>query len=124
MGRVTHNIIQVYNDQDYRETIAAKEIADTVGPLLATTYPGYRWRVEPYPHPTKPFVRVRLESANARYGFTVRLWEFYSASSVRAEILREGGEALERFKLNRRAFDEAELRAAKRNAAGVLIPEL
>jgi hypothetical protein len=56
----------VATDADFKQTLEAKELGDFVGHTLATTYPGYRWRVEPHPHPTKPFVDVRCEHTACR----------------------------------------------------------
>jgi hypothetical protein len=102
----------------------ARALSEPVGQLLASTYPGYRWRVEPHPHPTKPFVDIRLEAGHAMFGATIKPWQFYSASSYRAKIVEIGGELLERFHLNRRAFDETEFVARKKNFAGIILPDL
>lgn len=130
--------IIVATDADARMTVSAKEIAETIGPILALTYPGYRWRVEPHPHPTKPFVAIRLEHATAcevrvdKYGEVrrrhaplaqiIKTWQFYSASSLKAEVIRCGGELLEAFKMNRRAFDPAEFLTLPRDrVSGLLV---
>jgi hypothetical protein len=113
----------VVSDEGKRLETAAQELADTFGTTLATTYPGYRWRIEPHPHPTKPFVDIRLEAGHAMFGATVKPWNFYSASSLKAEIIKRGGELLECFHLNRRAFDEAEFVSREKNFAGIILPD-
>jgi hypothetical protein len=125
MGRVTaETTIQVANDADWKKLTAAEELASLFGTELATTYPGYRWRVEPHPHPLWPFVDVRLEAGHAGYGITVKPWQFYSSSSLKAEIRRVGGELLERFHLNRRALDEVEFISRPKAFTGLILPDL
>lgn len=118
--------IVVANDTDFRQLVADRELADYVGLTLITAYPGYRWRVEPHAHPTKPFVDVRCEHAASRenYGFTLQPWRFYSASAWKAAILKAGGEILERFHLNRRALDPVEFLTAPRTFTGLMRPDL
>lgn len=104
--------------------VADEELAQFFGTTLATTYPGYRWRIEPHAHPTSPFVDVRLEhGGNAMFGATIKPREFYSASSLKREIVRRGGELLECFHLNRRAFDEVEFLSREKNFAGIIVPD-
>lgn len=111
---------------------AKQEMADFAGRTLASAYPGYRWRVEPHPHPTRPFLDIRVEETAsvalldapggakrvkyAPVGYTVKLWKHYSASSLKAEILKGGGSVLELFELSRRACDLAQV--ADRRKAG------
>ena len=116
--------ITVYNDADFRQTVAGCEMSDLAGTILATTYPGYRWRIEPYPHPTKPFFDVILEAGHAHCAMTVKPWQFHSASSLKAHIIKIGGEFLERYRLNRRALDETEMLNRKRGPLGLILPEL
>lgn len=118
-------MILVASDADLKADEAAQELRNTIGTLLATTYPGYRWRVEANPHPTRPFVDVRCEHAgHPMAGFTVQPWRHYSSSSMRAYVLTQAGELLERFHLNRRGFDAAEFLARPKTFAGIVLPEL
>lgn len=57
------------------------------------------------------------------FGATVKPWHFYSSSSLRAEVLKRGGELLEAFHLNRRAFDEVEFVSRTKNFAGIILPD-
>lgn len=118
------NVIRVYNDADLRETTAGKEMCDFAGNLLANNYPGYRWRIEPHPHPTKPFFDIILEAGHAHCAITVKPWLFYSISSLKAHILEKGGEFLERYHLNRRSLDEAEMLNRKRGPLGIILPDI
>ncbi len=116
-------MIEVCTDEDFKATVAAREMCDLAGNALATAYPGYRWRIEPHPHPTRPFLDIILEAGDARCAIAVRTWEFYSASSLKAHIVDAGGELLERYGLNRRAMDEAEMLGRKRGPLGLVLPE-
>lgn len=109
-------VIQVIDDHDFRDEMRAKEISDATGLVLAQTYPGYRWRVEPQPR--HGIVTIRCEMSDASYGYVLKLRNWYSASQWKADVLSAAGEILERTNLNRRAFDESEFRAAGRNFAG------
>jgi hypothetical protein len=114
----------ICSDVDFRATIAAKELGDYVGHTLASAYPGYRWRVEPHPHPQKPFVDIRCEHTNAAYGYTLQAWRYVSATAWKAAIIKAGGEILERNDLNRRSLDVAEFKNHKRDFTGLWTPDL
>lgn len=111
------------DDVERTRPAAYQELADTVGRALAETYPGYRWHISPYPHPKLPFVVIRLEAGAAMFGSVVQPWKFYSASSLKKEIIMQGGELLARFNLNRRAFDETEFVSRAKTFAGIILPE-
>jgi hypothetical protein len=106
--------IAVVSDAEFRDEMRAKEISDSVGPVLATAYPGYRWRVEPHGN----FVDIRCEMTNCRYGFRLLLRNWFSATQWKALVIKSAGEILERSHLSRRAFDEPQFRALPRNFAG------
>lgn len=115
--------IIVISDDIRKQETAAQELAEMVGPILATTYPGYRWRVEAYPHPTRPFVDIRLEhGGNCMVGQTIKPAEFPTASMFKKQVLKLGGELLEMFLLNRVAFNETEFVSRKKNFAGIIVP--
>lgn len=118
-------MIVVANDSDLRLVNAEQELRDVAGIPLAEVYPGYRWRIEAHPHPQWPFIDIQLEhGGHAMFGATVKPWQFYSASSLRAEVLKVGGELLECFHLNRRAFNEAEFLGRKKTFAGTILPDI
>lgn len=118
MGRV----IYVATDQDFRDELRAKELCDSVGPVLAMTYPGYRWRTEALPK--QGIIRIRCEMTNASFGYVLKLRNWFSATQWRELVVKAGGEILERSNLNRRGFDENEFRQAPRDCAGRLIGDL
>jgi hypothetical protein len=112
--------IIVIDDVGLRQTLKEKEVCDYVGPLLASRYPGYRWRVET----AGGVVNIRCEHTNARYGYTLIPERYFSETQWRAAIIRAGGEILERFNMSRRAFDVANFLARPRNFAGLITPDL
>lgn len=117
------NDLTIYTDNDVQLHASAEELAAVAGVPLAETYPGYRWRVTPHPHPSKPFIDIQLEhGGNAMVGATIKPYEYPSASMLKKAILKIGGELLEMFMLNRRAFNEEEFVARKKNFAGVIVP--
>jgi|GEM_PF-3371474 hypothetical protein len=129
-------------DADYVGFPAEAEMQDYVGALLAATYPRYRWRVEAFPHPQRPFYRfwpeeiaavkiltqllpdgmVLAAARSALVAYCVRPWEWHSTSSLKREILKGGGEALEAFGLSRKALDVAEWLAKPRYAGLLILP--
>ena len=129
-------------DDDYRGLPAEAEMQDYVGAILAATYPGYRWRVEAFPHPTRPFFDFRPEEiaavqvteqkvgdarvqriSDAQLGYTVKPWLFATTSALKAEIIRGGGTLLEVFDLSRERFEPEHWLSQKRDLAytGLLI---
>lgn len=119
--------IMVANDADLRQTLQGQEMAEFVGTLLATTYPGYRWRIEAHPNGARPFVDFEPEIGLARgtlghIGATVVFSDFYSASSLKAKILDLAGQMLEIGQCNRRAFDEVEFVGRAKDGHGMIAP--
>ena len=106
----------------FLDELRAKEISDTVGPLLAQTYPGYRWRVEP--NAKNGIVDIRCEMTDCRYGFRLKLSNWYSATQWRLLVLNAAGEILERSRMSRRGFDEAAFRQLPRDFAGRIAVEV
>jgi hypothetical protein len=120
--------IQVYDDTDFKRTIEAVEMADRVGRILAAAYPGYRWHVEPHPHPVRPFVDFEPEiglmpTRLGHVGGTVVLSDFYSSSSLEKKIRDLAGQMLEMGACNRRAFNETEFVGRAKNAYGLIVPQ-
>ena len=111
--------IRVVSDAEFGRERRAKEISDSVGPLLATTYPGYRWRVEP--NVDGGIIDIRCEMADARYGYTLKPALYFSETQWRAAILKAGGEILERAGMSRRVFNEVDWLTRPRNDAGHIV---
>lgn len=75
------------------EMVLAKSMADT----LHKHYPGHMWGV----NVEGGVANVRNLSLSGEFGFRVRLPEIYSASQFDKQIMRAGGEILERFRVSR-----------------------
>lgn len=116
------DVILIASDADWRNEVRAKEVSDYIGPLLASTYPGYRWRIEP--DLRGGIVNIRCEHANCQYGYTLKPQLYCSETEWRAAIVRAGGEILERFHLSRRKFDEAAFLTRPRDFAGLIHPDM
>lgn len=116
--------IVVSTDADFRDYMGAREMADFYGRILAAEYPGYRWYVEPHPHPTHPFVDIRLEGGGGPLGFTICPKKHFSYTELRKFTIMQGGECLERHLLNRRRLDEAEFLSRPKTFAGLFLPYL
>lgn len=114
--------IAVVSDLEFRDEMRAKEISDTVGPVLAHVYPGYRWRVEP--NAKNGIVDIRCEMTNCRYGYRLKLKNWFSATQWRDLVIKAGGEILERSQLSRRAFNEVAFLERPRDYAGHLKVDL
>ena len=108
--------ITVVSDTEFRDEMRAKEISDSIGPILAQTYPGYRWRVEP--KPKNGIVDIRCEMTDCRYGFRLKLSNWFSATQWRLLVIKAGGEILERSQLSRRVFNETDFLQRPRTFAG------
>ena len=113
--------IIVVADDEARMEIRAKEISDTVGPLLASTYPGYRWRVEP--NIKGGVIDIRCEMTDARFGYTLIPSLYFSETQWRAAIIKAGGEILERAAMSRMKFNEVDWLTRPRDFAGRIIME-
>jgi hypothetical protein len=114
----------VVSDSDWKAHGAKQEMADFYGRLLAETYPGYRWRVEPHPHPTHPFVDIRVEAGGGALGFTVCPRNHFSYTDIRNYVIMQAGETLERHLLNRRRFNEREFLERPKTFGGFVLPHL
>jgi hypothetical protein len=114
--------IIVATDHDFRHEIAAKEVSDYIGPLLANTYPGYRWRVEP--DAKNGIVDIRCEHTNCKFGYTLIPSRYFSETQWRAAIIKAGGEILERFNMSRRGFDAVDFLTRERDFAGLIHPDM
>lgn len=110
------NEIVVRTEAGFNAQRHNKAISDLIGSKLATMYPGYQWRVEVY----GGIADVSCVHASGRAGFTFNLVK--NGLPDHADIMQAGGQVLERFNLNRRAFDEAEYRSLPR-WCGLLLPD-
>ncbi len=79
------------------EMTTAKEMADT----LHNAYPGHLWAVSV----DRGIADVRNLALSGQWGFRIPLPAVYSASEFKRDIVRAGGEILERYKMKRGRMD-------------------
>jgi hypothetical protein len=61
---------------------------------------------------------IRNLLLSGEYGYVLKIPDIFSASSFIADVKRAGGEILERYRLGRGRFDQAQYAALKPNFAG------
>lgn len=94
------------------EMVIAREMAD----ILHTTYPGHVWAVNV--DRSGGVAHVRNLALSGQWGFVLRLPDIYSASEMRREVVRAGGEILERYRLKRGQMDWERYDELKTDVAG------
>lgn len=94
------------------DMILAKEIADT----LNSHYPGHLWAVNV--DGKNGVANIRDLMLSGQMGWVFKLTTIFSASDFKRDVIRAGGELLERFKVSRGRFNEAEYAGLKTNFAG------
>lgn len=77
------------------DMVMAKNMADA----LHTTYPGHLWAVSC--NGQSGMADVRNLALSGTWGFRLKLKNIYSASEFRKDVIRAGGEILERYRLSR-----------------------
>jgi hypothetical protein len=92
------------------DMILAKEIADT----LNTHYPGHLWAI----NVDGGVANIHDLMLSGQWGYRLLLTNMYSASELKKDTIRAGGEILERFRLSRGQFSEAQYTQLKTNFAG------
>jgi len=85
------------------DLILAKDMAD----VLHRHYPGHLWAVTC--EGSKGIATVRNLMLSGNWGFVIKLRTHYSASSFAQEVMRAGGELLERYRLARTKADNEQL---------------
>ncbi len=94
------------------DMVMAKTMAET----LHAAYPGHLWAVTCDGKSGMADVRNLYLSGN--WGFRLKLHAIYSASEFKREVLRAGGELLERYRLRRGSFNMDQHASLKTNFAG------
>ncbi len=100
------------------DMVMAKEMADA----LHTAYPGHLWAVTC--DGKSGMADVRNLFLSGQWGFRLHLKAIYSGSEFKREVLRAGGELLERYRLSRGRFMEAEYHNLATDFAGRLKADL
>lgn len=104
--------------------VAANDLvmAKTMADALHTAYQGHLWAVTCDGKSGMADVRNLFLSGN--WGFRLKLHAIYSGSEFKKEVLRAGGELLERYRLSRGRFKEAEYHNLPTDFAGRLKADL
>lgn len=83
--------------------------------------------MEHYPHPhlwavtcegRTGIATIKNMNLSGQYGYVLKLPKLYSASSLAKDVVRAGGEILERFGMNRGRFNEQQYAELATNHAG------
>jgi hypothetical protein len=90
----------------------AKEMADA----LLAHYPGHLWAVSA--DSSTGMCDIRNLLLSGEWGYRLKLPKIYSASAFRADVIRAGGEILERFRLARGRFVEDQYAGLKTTFSG------
>ena len=106
--------VLVFDDWDLTAELRAKQYTDSAGYLLATTYPGYRWRVEYQ----GGCVIIRNEHTRPDAAEVLHPDKYFSETQWRAAVKRKGGDLLERAELSRRGLDLVAWKERPRDFAG------
>ena len=92
--------------------LTAKSMAEA----LHTAYPGHLWGVTC--DGRAGFADVRNLALSGNWGYRIRLAAMYSASQFKKDVLKAGGEVLERFSLSRGKLNEDHLNNLSVDFAG------
>lgn len=94
------------------EQVMAKNMAE----VLNRHYPGHMWAV----NVQDSVVNVFNLALSGRWGFTLSIPAQYSASDFDRQVMRAGGELLERYRLARGRFNEENYAGLRSDFAGNL----
>ena len=103
------------HDPDFMEDFdKSKEVADK----LLKKYPGHAWGVQVSNR--TGVVDIQLMSSELPHGFRLKLTDIHSDPSLH-QVMRAGGELLERAGMTRGAFRDDEFHNAKRDSLGNIL---
>jgi hypothetical protein len=94
--------------------VMAKHIAET----LHAHYPGQRWAVTC--DGRTGLITIRNLWLSGTYGYILKIGEISSVSMLTKDVVRAGGEILERFRMARGRFDEVKYHTMPTDFAGRL----
>lgn len=94
------------------DMLTAKNMAE----VLHRHYPGHLWGVNC--DGRTGMIYIRNLSLSGEMGFKLKMPDIYSASDLDKEVMRAGGEILERYRLSRGKFDAAQHAGLKQDFAG------
>lgn len=97
------------------DLVMARYLADR----LTATYPGWLWGVNV--DGATGMCDIKNFNLSGNWGYRLKLKEVYSSSSLEADVVRAGGEILERYRQRRGKFNGATYEDLRVNAAGIPI---
>lgn len=99
--------------------VAANEylMARDAAEVLHAHYPGWLWGV----NINGSVMDIRCLDVSGAYGYTLHIPAIYSASEFKKNVMRAGGEILERYRQRTGALDPQRLSDAKRDFRGALV---
>jgi len=110
------------NEFDYKHYLKDKEFEDRdafwsarIGYELVRLYPGHGWEV--HVDIKNGICNIFNRHMSALHGYRWRLQEI-NLSSLTSDVMRIGGEILERFGLSRERFDEAQVQGIQAATKG------
>lgn len=112
MSRILTGLDDSAQETNANDMIMAKEIADA----LHGQYPGHLWAVNV--DGRNGVAHINNLMLSGQMGYTLKLANIFSASDFKRDVIRAGGEILERYRLARGRFDEAQYAGLKTNFAG------
>lgn len=105
----------ITDGQQAKDVMLAKMLGDRLDKL----YPGYLWWVDV--NSRQGFINVKNLFLSGKWGFRIDLKGIYSSSELEKDIMRAGGELLERYRMARSGFNEAQYRNLRTDFKGDLI---
>lgn len=97
-----HNLDANAIGLDANDFVMSKNMAEA----LHLKYPGHLWAVTC--EGSKGIATIRNLMLSGNYGVILKLPAIYSGSSFEKDVIRAGGEILERYRLNRGRVDAAQ----------------
>lgn len=94
------------------DMLMAKDIADT----LNNHYPGHLWAVNV--DGPNGVANIRDLLLSGQMGYVLKLVNMFSASDFKRDVIRAGGEILERYRMTRGRLDEGQYENLQTNFAG------
>lgn len=93
--------------------------ARTLGEALHRHYPGYLWAVNV--ESRTGLIQIRNMHLAGNWGYVLKMGAVYSISSLEKDVIRAGGEILERFRLSRAQFQAEQYSEAAVDFSGRLL---
>lgn len=91
-------------------------MAKTMADALDSHYSGHLWAVSADSQTGLCTIRDLLLSG--QMGYVLKIPDIYSASAFKADVIRAGGELLERYRMSRGRLDEQQYAGLTTNFAG------